>query len=46
MKNHNQNGLWKWYYENGNLEKETNWKDGVRIESKCWDQAGDEINCD
>jgi len=39
-------GLWKVYYENGQLEWEENWKDDELISEKCWDEDGNEIECE
>ena len=41
--NGRMNGLWKWYYENGQPQKEESYKGGNRISKKCWNEDGDEI---
>ena len=34
------------YYENGQVKTEINYKDGVLISEKCWDEKGKEIECE
>ena len=39
-------GLWKWYYKNGQLKSEENYINGEIISKKCWDEDGNEIECE
>jgi antitoxin component YwqK of YwqJK toxin-antitoxin module len=39
-------GLWKSYYDNGQLKYEWNYKEGELISQKCWDEEGNEKECD
>jgi antitoxin component YwqK of YwqJK toxin-antitoxin module len=39
-------GVWKRYYENGNLMIEEQHKDGELISSICFDEQGNEIDCE
>ena len=41
-----QDGLQTWWYENGQKESEITYKDGEVISGKCWDEVGNEIDCD
>jgi antitoxin component YwqK of YwqJK toxin-antitoxin module len=34
------------WYENGQKESEITYKDGEVISGKCWDEVGNEIDCD
>ena len=40
-----RDGLYRRWYENGQLRLEWNYKDGERISQKCWDKNGKEIPC-
>ena len=42
--NDKREGVWK-YYENGELECERNYIDNKIISEKCWDEDGNEIDC-
>ena len=46
LKNGEQDGKWTWWYENGQKWKERTYKDGELISEKCWDEDGNEIDCD
>jgi hypothetical protein len=35
-----------YYHENGQLDWEADFKDGILISETCWDEQGKEINCD
>ncbi len=39
-------GLSKEYYKNGQLKWEGNFKDEELISKKCWDEKGNEIDCE
>ena len=39
-------GLITSWYENGQKESEITYKDGEVISGKCWDEVGNEIDCD
>ena len=39
-------GVWKHYYENGQFRMEENYKEGELISNKCWDEEGNEIDCE
>lgn len=39
-------GISKYYYDKGGMQKEIHYKNGVEIESKCFDEYGNEIACD
>ena len=39
-------GIWTSWYDNGQKMKEGSYKDGEEISSKCWDEDGNEIECD
>jgi antitoxin component YwqK of YwqJK toxin-antitoxin module len=39
-------GLWKYWYENGQLKAEENYEEGSLISKTCWDEDGNEIECD
>ena len=39
-------GLWTVRHENGQKEDEKTYKDGKFISSKCWDEDGNEKECD
>ena len=39
-------GLWKSYYDNGQLKYDWNYKEGELISQKCWDEDGNEKECD
>lgn len=39
-------GIWKVLHDNGELAKEQNWKEGKMISQKCWDENGNQIECD
>ena len=40
-----QDGLQRSWYNNGVLRKESNFKDGELLNSKCWDEQGNEVEC-
>ena len=40
------NGKSTWWHENGQKSGEATYKDGAVISSKCWDEDGNEIDCD
>ena len=42
----NDNGLNETYYYNGQLKSESNIKDDQLISMKCWDEDGNEIDCE
>ena len=44
--NHKKEGIWKGWYENGQLHYEINFKEDERISQKCWDEDGNEIECE
>jgi hypothetical protein len=45
--NRRKDGTWKSYHkENGQLKYESNYKDGELISKKCWDEDGNEIDCE
>ena len=46
IKDDKQDGVWKDYYENGQLKTEFNFKDGDLISHKCWDEDGNETECE
>ena len=41
-----KNELWTEWSENGKKKKEITYKDGELISSKCWDEDGNEKECD
>ena len=41
-----EDGLWTWWYENGQKNKEGTYKDGELISAECWDEDGNEKECD
>ena len=41
-----QDGKWTYWFENGEKWKEGTYKDGELISSKCWDEDGNEKECD
>ena len=41
-----QEGLWRWYYKNGQLKNEKMFKDRKIIYENCWDEKGNEIKCE
>ena len=41
-----EDGLWTQWYENGQKKKEKTYKDGKLISEKCWDEDGNEKECD
>ena len=43
IKDDEKNGVWKDYYENGQLESERNYKEGKLKSEKCWDESGNII---
>ena len=45
-KDDKQEGFWKSYYDNGQLKYEWNYKEGELISQKCWDEEGNEKECD
>ena len=45
LKDGKEDGLWTQWYENGQKE-EGICKDGVLVTSKCWDEDGNEMNCE
>ena len=38
-------GKWTHWYENGQKKEERTWKDWELIDSKCWDEDGNECEC-
>ena len=40
-----RDGKWTYYFENGQIEEEKNYKNGKLISSKCWDEDGNEKEC-
>ena len=46
MKDGKKNELWTEWSENGKKKKEITYKDGELISSKCWDEDGNEKECD
>jgi len=40
-----RDGKFTWWYENGQKASEVTWKDGEKIFSKCWDEDGNECEC-
>ncbi len=40
------NGLGRHWYENGQLRAKGNFKDGMLISQTCWDEDGNEFDCD
>ncbi len=44
--NWEQEGLWKFYYENGQLKMERIWDLYPMWTEKCWDEKGNEIECE
>ena len=45
-KNGKNDGIWKKWYKNDQLQYEKNYKDGEIIFEKCWDEDGNEIECE
>ena len=45
-KDDKQDGFWKSYYDNGQLKYEWNYKEGELISQECWDEDGNEKECD
>lgn len=45
-KKNEMDGEWKGYYESGNLRKIGVFKDGVVLSQKCWDEDGNETECE
>jgi antitoxin component YwqK of YwqJK toxin-antitoxin module len=41
-----RNGIWKWWYENGQLRKEIDYDRGILLSIKCWDENGKREGCD
>ena len=41
-----EEGLWKEYYDNGQLASYKSYKEGELISNKCWDEEGNEIDCE
>jgi antitoxin component YwqK of YwqJK toxin-antitoxin module len=41
-----KDGKWTYWHENGQKELEVTLKDGEFISSKCWDEYGNECECD
>jgi hypothetical protein len=47
FKNGKKNGKWtSWHDGNGQKESEGTYKDGELISEKCWDEDGNECECD
>jgi len=46
LKDGKKDGKWTYWYENGQKSGEITYKDGAVISSKCWDEDGNEIDCD
>jgi antitoxin component YwqK of YwqJK toxin-antitoxin module len=46
LKDGELDGLWTDWYDNGQKRREGTYKDGAVISSKCWDEDGNEIDCD
>jgi len=44
-KNGEWDGLATFWYENGQKSSQATWKDGELISSKCWDEDGNEKDC-
>ena len=44
LKNKMRQRIWKYYHNNGQLKKETKWKDDKEIYSRYWDENGNEID--
>ena len=38
-------GIWKDYYENGQLRYERKYDKGRRMSSNCWNEVGNKIDC-
>jgi antitoxin component YwqK of YwqJK toxin-antitoxin module len=45
-KDGNYDGKNTYWYENGQKEGEVTWKDDELISEKCWDEDGNEKECD
>ena len=41
-----KDGLWTYWYENGQKMEEETFKDGELISQECWDEDGNEKECD
>ena len=41
-----RDGLLKIYYENEQLSKVLNWEEDKLISKKCWDEDGNETECE
>ena len=41
-----KDGLWTYWYENGQKMEEETFKDGKLISQECWDEDGNEKECD
>ena len=39
-------GKWTGWHENGQKESEVTYKNGKEIDKKCWDEDGNETECD
>ena len=46
FKDGKQDGLETWWDENGQKQEEGTYKGGKEISSKCWDEDGNECECD
>ena len=46
FKDGEKDGKWTYYYENGQKKEEVTYRDGELISEKCWDEDGDEKECD
>ena len=46
FKDGKKDGLVTWWYENGQKRDERNYKDGELISQKCWDEDGNDCECD
>jgi len=44
--NRRKDGTWSYHKENGQLQFEKNYIEGKLISSKCWDEVGNEIDCE
>ena len=46
LKDDKLNGVLKQFHENGQLKQETKYKNDIVIFEKCWNEKGDEIECE
>ena len=40
-----KDGSWKIYHDNGQLWKDQSWSEAKILSERCWDEKGNEINC-